>query len=114
MILAPEVRLESVVARTGGDGASLLDLAISAADGALAETDRSSIGGVVAATFTNKERFPALSIRVASHIGLSAIPAFDMQMACSAYPYALYVASRLAADTGKKILVIDGDVPFFE
>jgi 3-oxoacyl-[acyl-carrier-protein] synthase III len=31
-------------------------------------------------------------------------------MACSAYPYALMAATRLAADTGKKVLVIDADI----
>ena len=31
-------------------------------------------------------------------------------MACSAYPYSLYLAGRLSADMGGKVLVIDGDV----
>ena len=69
-----------------------------------------NIGGVIAATFSNPERFPALSVRVAAELGLpSGTPAFDLQMACSAYPYAVYLAGRLAADTGKKILVVNGD-----
>ena len=116
MIQTPEVRIESVAARTSGGGDSLQDLAFSAVDEILANTGRDAMGGVVAATFTNTERFPALSIRVASHIGLAAIPAFDIQLACSAYPYALYAAGRLAADTGRKVVVIDGDVqsPFVD
>jgi 3-oxoacyl-[acyl-carrier-protein] synthase-3 len=48
---------------------------------------------------------------MASAIGLDgSAPAFDLQMACSAYPYAVYTAGRLAADAGCKVLVVDGDV----
>ena len=68
------------------------------------------IGGVIAATFSNPERFPALAVRVAAELKLPPeTPAFDVQMACSAYPYAVYLAGRLAADTGKRGLVVNGD-----
>lgn len=78
----------------------------------LGEFDHSQIGGVIATTFSNEERFPALAVRVATEIGIEGcgIPAYDIQMACSAYPYALMAATRLAADTGKKVLVIDADI----
>lgn len=70
-----------------------------------------TLGGVIAATFSNPERFPSLAVRVAAELNLPPnVPAFDLQMACSAYPYAVYLAGRLAADTGKKILVVNGDV----
>lgn len=69
------------------------------------------IAAVVAATFSNPDRFPSLAVKVASALGLpSSTPAFDLQMACSAYPYALYLAGRLSADLGGRVLVIDGDV----
>ena len=69
-----------------------------------------NIGGVIAATFSNPQRFPSLAVRVAAELGLpSGTPAFDLQMACSAYPYAVYLAGRLAADTGKRVLVVNGD-----
>ena len=108
MVEVPEIIIEQIaVAR--GDGRQLHELAEDAARGLLA--DVGSIGGVVAATFSNPERFPSLAVRVAASLGLpTATPAFDIQMACSAYPYAVYLAGRMAADTGKKILVIDGDV----
>ena len=80
-------------------------------------TDPAPISAVVAATFSNPNRFPSLAVKVASALGLpSFIPAFDIQMACSAYPYALYVAGKLAQDTGGKVLVLDGDVqsPFVD
>jgi 3-oxoacyl-[acyl-carrier-protein] synthase-3 len=89
------------------DGTTLFGLACRAARSAATD----GIGAVVAATFSNTERFPPLSVRIAGALGLpEGTPAFDLQMACSAYPYALYVAGRLAADTGRRVLVVDGDV----
>ena len=69
------------------------------------------IGGIIAATFSNPRRFPSLAVQVADYLGLGHdIPAFDLQMACSAYPYAVYLAGKMAADTQKKVLVVNGDV----
>lgn len=91
-------------------GVSLFDLALGAAS-KIPKDELVEIGGVIAATFSNERRFPQLSVAIASALGLNAnIPAFDIQMACSAYPYALYLAGRMAADTGRKILVLDGDI----
>ena len=110
MIEVPEVVIEHIAA-VRGNGESLPEL-VDAAVGRLSlGEDKASIGGVVAATFSSPERFPSLAVRVASQLGLpKGVPALDLQMACSAYPYAVYVASRLAADTGSRILVVDGDV----
>lgn len=108
MIEVPEITIERVAA-TRGDGRQLPDLAEEATQDFLANAG--SIGGVVVATFSNAERFPALAVRIAAKLGLpAATPAFDLQMACSAYPYAVYLAGRMAADMGKKVLVVDGDV----
>ena len=97
--------------RVASAGSSLFSLSLQAARCAVRDMDLSQIRAVVAATFSNESRFPALAVKVASALGLSAsTPAFDLQMACSAYPYALYVASRLAADLGAKVLVINGDM----
>ena len=105
MISVPGIQIERIAAALGR-GEPLYELSLKAA-----RTVAGDFGGVVAATFSNPERFPSLAVRVAAALGLpAAIPAFDVQMACSAYPYALYLAGRLAADTGKKILVVDGDV----
>lgn len=91
-------------------GEGLLELALKAARRIPAK-ELSEVGGVIAATFSYAKRFPSLSTAVATELGLGkALPAFDLQMACSAYPYAVYLAGRMAADTGRKILVIDGDV----
>ena len=99
------------VRRAAADGTSLLDLSLQAAEMALDGFDRASIGGVVCATFSHADRFPALAVKVAGALSLPRdIPALDLQMACSAYPYAVYAAGRLAADSGKPVLVVDGDI----
>ena len=111
MIALDEVVVERIAVSLG-KGDSLLDLAVDSSLRALRSGPGTpSIAGVVAATFSNPDRFPSLAVRVASALGLpSSVPALDVQMACSAYPYALYVAGRLASDLGGRILVVDGDV----
>jgi len=114
MISTGEVVVEGI-AVAHGRGESLPDLAVASSRRALASP--SPVSAVVAATFSNPDRFPSLAVRVASALGLPAsTPAFDVQMACSAYPYALYVAGKLAQDTGGKVLLVDGDVqsPFVD
>ncbi len=107
VIETPLVVVEEIASAMGDGRKPLLELALAAAHGVSAR----DLGGVIVATFSGPERFPALSVRIASALGLpAATPAFDLQMACSAYPYALYLAGRLSSDTGKRILVIDGDV----
>lgn len=99
------------VRRVATAGASLMSLSLQAARRALSGFDLSQICGVVAATFSGETRFPPLSVEVAGALGLAPqIPAIDLQIACSAYPYALYVASRLASDMGGKVLVVNGDI----
>ena len=136
MMRLPEIVLEAVSAAVGGvevdntatapaktveatgfrkrrvveEGTTLFDLCMQAAErlprGALAD-----VGAVVAATFTSPARFPSLAVRAASALSLGTdAPALDLQMACSAYPYALYTASRISADLSRPVLVLDGDV----
>jgi 3-oxoacyl-[acyl-carrier-protein] synthase-3 len=88
---------------------SLFDLAMPAARAAT-ETCRDEIVAVIGATFSNEVRFPSLAVKVATELGLPpSTAAFDLQMACSAYPYALLTASKFAS-SGGKVLVVDGDV----
>lgn len=89
------------------DGTSLFDLCLSAANNIYTE----HVAGVIAATFSNENRFPSLAVQLASALGLPAeTPAFDLQMACSAYPYALFLAGQMAAATKGPILVVHGDI----
>lgn len=92
------------------EGETLFSLSMRAAEGFDGRIFREA-GGIVAATFSSENRFPSLAVRMASALGIpSSAPAFDIQMACSAYPYAVYVASKISADTGKSVVVVDGDV----
>ena len=121
MIIVPEITIERI-AVAEGHGESLRDLALKAAVDATSapeprtpnpepRTTNHDIGGVIVATFSNERRFPALAVEIASALGFSpSAPAFDLQLACSAYPYALYLAGRMSTDTGRKVLIIDGDV----
>ena len=121
MIVVPEITIEKI-AVAEGHGESLRDLALrsikvllesnSVTDSnGLQTTLIDSIGGVLVASFSNERRFPSLAVEIASALGLPpTTPAFDLQMACSAYPYAVYLGGRIAADTGKKVLIVDGDV----
>ena len=107
MIGTPLVTIEKISYALGDGTRELFALAKEAAK----PFNGGDFGGVIAATFSNPERFPALSVRIASELGLPvSTPAFDIQMACSAYPYAVYLAGRLSADTGKRVLVVNGDV----
>lgn len=119
MIIVPEITIERI-AVVEGHGEPLRDLALKAARSAVQPSPApssspspapSDIGGVIVATFSNERRFPALAVEIASALGLTpSVPAFDLQLACSAYPYALYLAGRMATDTGRKVLIVDGDV----
>ena len=110
-VASPEVvAATGFPARRTTDG-TLFGMASKAAAAAVSGIDPGEIAGVVAATFSNEVRFPSLAVRIASQLRLdSSVPAFDVQMACSAYPYALMVAGQLAAASGGKVLVVDGDV----
>ena len=113
MIETPEVALSCVHGTIGDGSRSLFDLACDVLSKLKGDSsfDSREIGGVIAATFSHENRFPSLAVRVAAELGLpNETPAFDLQMACSAYPYAVYLASKLASDTGRKILVLHGDV----
>lgn len=110
MIAGPAVRLLRVAGALGDGSGAYLPLAKAVARAA-AGAGAAEIGGVVAASFSNPNRFPSLAVEVASELGLgTGAPALDLQLACSAWPYALYVAGRLASDLGRRILVLDGDV----
>lgn len=107
---------KAVVAATGfpvrrivAEGEGLFEFSRPVAECAL--ENAGDVKAVIAATFSSEMRFPALSVRLASSLGLPASTlAFDLQMACSAYPYAMYLAGKVAADLGGKVLVVDADV----
>ena len=116
--LVGPAKAESVVKATGfatrrvaAEGQGVFDLVLPAARRALAGVAPADVGGVVAVTFSHPDRFPALAIRLQHALGLPQdVAAFDVGLACSGYPYGLFVAGQLAAATGKQVLLVDGDV----
>ncbi len=116
--LVGPAKAESIVKATGfatrrvvAEGQGVFDLVLPAARRALAGVVPSEIGGVVAVTFSHPDRFPALAIRLQHALGLPQdVAALDVGLACSGYPYGLFVAGQLASATGKQVLLVDGDV----
>ena len=97
--------------RVAAPGTTVFDLAVAAARRALDGVDPASLGGIVAVTFSAPDRFPALSIRLHHALGLPPdAAALDLSLACSGYPYGLFAAAQLASSSGKRVLLVDGDV----
>ncbi|TFC70141.1 ketoacyl-ACP synthase III [Cryobacterium sp. TMS1-20-1] len=94
-------------------GTTALDLNLAAAR-KLIELTRVSlddIGAVICVTFTPEYLLPSDAPAAQSALALSNNTiAFDISMACSGYGYGLYVAALLVKSTGKKVLLLDGDV----
>ena len=111
-------KAESIVKATGfttrrvaSEGTDVIDLALPAAKRALEGTDPADIGGIVAVSFSSRDRFPALSARLQHALCLpTSIAAYDISMACSGWVYGLCSAVQMVKHTGKKVLLVDGDV----
>jgi 3-oxoacyl-[acyl-carrier-protein] synthase-3 len=111
-------KAESIVKATGfttrrvaSEGTDVIDLAFPAAKRALEGTDPADIGGIVAVSFSSRDRFPALSARLQHALCLpTSIAAYDISMACSGWVYGLCSAVQMVKHTGKKVLLVDGDV----
>jgi 3-oxoacyl-[acyl-carrier-protein] synthase-3 len=81
--------------RIAGEDYSTEDLAVRAAEHALACTPGISVGALVLATTTPDRVCPALAPTVAARLGLAAIPAVDISAGCSGFLYGLGLASAL-------------------
>ena len=111
-------KAESIVKATGfatrrvaSEGTDVIDLALPAAKRVLEGTDPAEVGGIVAVSFSNRDRFPALSARLQHMLGLAVtIAAYDISMACSGWVYGLCAAAQMVRLTGKRVLLVDGDV----
>lgn len=99
--------------RTAAAGTSAADLCGAAAARLLAAEDawRGRIAAVVAVSFTEPRRMPAMSARIAAGLGLAhEVITLDLSLACSGYVHALYVAALLVRSTSGAVLLVDGDV----
>ena len=120
VVYGDERKAESVVKATGikirrvaDSETSSLDLCVQAAVKLLGDLDvsKDEIGAVINVTFTPERQMPCNACQAQSRLGLPAdIVAFDINLACSGWIYGLYVSSLFAKATGKKVLLLDGDV----
>ena len=110
---------EWIVARTGisnrhiaADGELTSDLAYNAAVEALAAAGMAAteLDLIVLATATPDETFPATATTVQARLGVTGIPAFDVQAVCSGFIYALAVADNfIKAGQARNVLVIGAE-----
>lgn len=112
-------KAEGVVQATGvktlryAEGESAIDLCLKAAERLITRmaVAKSDIGAVVFVSFTTPRRMPAAACEAGAWLGLEkSIIAFDVNLACSGWGYGLYLAGMLAKATGKKALLLAGDV----
>ncbi|MFF7454713.1 3-oxoacyl-[acyl-carrier-protein] synthase III C-terminal domain-containing protein [Kitasatospora sp. NPDC008115] len=67
------------------------------------------VGAVIVATVTNPQPLPTVAAQVAAALGLG-VPAFDINVACASFRYALHLAhSLIEAGTVATVLVIGVD-----
>jgi 3-oxoacyl-[acyl-carrier-protein] synthase-3 len=110
---------EWITQRTGirqrciaAEGELTSDMAIKAARAALESGGykSSDIDGVIIATSTPDQTFPAVAVKVQAALGIPPCLAFDMQAVCSGFVYALSVADSLIK-TGQatRILLIGAE-----
>ena len=111
-------KAEAIVHATGfgtrritSAGTDVIDLALPAAKCALEGVAADEIGGIIAVSFSNRDRFPALATRLQHALGMpKGIAAYDLSMACSGWIYGLFAAAQLVNASGKMVLLVDGDV----
>ena len=109
-----------IVERTGirarhfaGEGVTASDLALPAAQAALAAAGRRAdeIDLVVVATSTPDMIFPATATILQAKLGIVGCPAFDLQAVCSGFVYALTVAdAMIRTGSATRALVVGAEV----
>ena len=102
-----------VARRIAAKGTTVADLCVKAAAKVLADTGSKpdDFGAVLCVSFTQHNRMPATAVEAQARLGLpKSVIAFDVSLACSGWGYGLYLAGLLARQTGKKVLLLDGDV----
>ena len=102
-----------VTRRIAAEGTTVVDLCVKAAERVMSETGAKpdDFGAILCVSFTSRDRMPAAAVQAQARLGLpKSLIAFDVSLACSGWGYGLYLAGLLARETGKKVLLLDGDV----
>ncbi|MEV6057572.1 beta-ketoacyl-ACP synthase III [Streptomyces sp. NPDC052107] len=93
-----------------GADLSTTDLAVRAAAQALADGEPVTVEALVVATTTPDRCCPATAPAVATRLGLTGIPAYDLAAGCTGFLYALATAAGLiATGTARTALVVGAD-----
>jgi 3-oxoacyl-[acyl-carrier-protein] synthase III len=108
-----------IVERTGirerrfvRDGETTSDLAVKAAEAALADAKLGAdvLDLIIVATTTPDETFPAVATKVQARLGMIRGAAFDVQAVCTGFIYGLAVADNfIKAGQAKNVLLIGAD-----
>ena len=98
--------------RVAADGETALDLSLRAAErlfeSGVARPD--DFGAVVSVSFTQHDRMPCGACQAQARLALpKEVIAFDVMQACAGYGYGLCISALLARQTGRKVLLLDGD-----
>ncbi|MEM6902512.1 MAG: beta-ketoacyl-ACP synthase III [Pseudomonadota bacterium] len=94
------------------DGELTSDLALAAARDALndAGIEADELDGILLATSTTDQTFPATAVKVQASLGMTKGFAFDLQAVCSGFIYGMSVAdSFIRSGQAKKLLVIGAE-----
>ena len=99
--------------RIAAPGTTVADLCVAAAEKVLRDTRTKpdDFGAVLCVSFTQANRMPATACEAQARLGFPKdVIAFDVSLACSGWGYGLYLAGLLVRETGKKVLLLDGDI----
>lgn len=107
--------------RVADEGTTAFDLCVAAAERLLPAcaaklgTDPAeyaqTFGAVVFVSFTERTRMPSAASRAEARLGLPKdVLALDLTLACSGWASGLHLAALLARETGRRVLLLDGDV----
>jgi len=99
--------------RIAAPGATVVDLCVAAAERALSDAEEKpeDFGAIVFVSFTQPCHMPGGAAQAQSRLGFPKdIIAIDVSLACSGWGYGLYLSGLLVQQTGKKVLLLDGDV----
>jgi len=98
--------------RVSAENETQLEMVLKAARRVLAETSSApeDFAAVVNVSFTQHDRMPAGACQAQARLGLpKSVLAFDVMQACAGWGYGLYLAALLVCQTGRKVLLLDGD-----
>lgn len=102
-----------ITRRIAAEGTTVVDLCVKAAERVMSDTGSKpeDFGAILCVSFTQRDRMPAAAVQAQARLGLpKSVIAFDVSLACSGWGYGLYLAGLLARETGKKVMLLDGDV----